>query len=622
MGAMGAFYAGGILHGWSNFLITGPSPSAFGGHFGTFVPYFGVVAAGIAGFSVGYMVGKGLGLSNGVATALGVIIGITVAYAGFSYFFAESVYASVSWGAAFPPLMIALVIVWALLKIFGVGDTRTIEVTATCLPWAQPVGGADCHLCNENSYLPCNKYECISLGSACKFVNPNTDSAMCIASQNNRMPPIISALKFENNYSYEIFTSGGKETGYEIKDISTECLSEWTNVLLSITTDKASICKIDTLPNINFTGMANYLDSTLYEYNHTLRYLLPSASALGAQGYDPSRLAQMNFYVKCQDDWGNTNIGDYLIRTCVKPEPDTTVARIEKFVPVEEDAYIGYQQTAFNFTFYTNEPAECKYSFNDKNYSAMENYINCTGALSFTPTSMYGFPCNAFVTGIANNKTNLNIRCKDQPWYKGTNESLRNENTESTPYNIKLSPSQLKIISISPSGEITAGNEPFTIELRGETTGGCCNGESTCEFSYDNSTFARLQDYDTSLQGHLYKLTSMPKGDHYLALKCQDKAKNIAYADTFVTLNLDHNVPAVTRVYSQGSVLNIETSEDSTCAYSTKSCSFVFDENATIMNGIGKEHSTGINLGKTYYIKCKDIYNNMPSGCSIKVNNY
>ena len=74
-------------------------------------------------------------------------------------------------------------------------------------------------------------------------------------------------------------------------------------------------------------------------------------------------------------------------------------------------------------------------------------------------------------------------------------------------------------------------------------------------------------------------------------------------------------------------MLKIITDEESTCVYSIKSCSYDFDD-AYVSNNMpydnSTEHSTEWRTDITYYIKCKDIYGNMPSysSCTMIVHAY
>ena len=597
-------------------------------------PYLEKAFAALAGAAIGYMLGKAFGLSEEESIAL-AIIGAIVSYLGVTYW---------SWN---PVILVGIAIILTILSwLFGIGEIKTKYVTATCLPYERPVGGDNCDLCNQNKYLECNRYKCTSLGSACKFINEGTPSAKCIASTNDHAPPILAPLKFTENYTYNEFANG-----YEIKDKNGQCFEEWSDVNLGVTsTNKISQCKIETKAPTSFDSMLNYFPDTLYDYNHSMIFKLPSANFLGAIGFDPSRTGEMRFYVRCQDDWGNKNPVDYVIKTCVKPGPDKTPALINKFSPEQENAYLGFEKTNFSLTIYTNEPAECKYSFSDKNYEEMENNFACGGDYNIVPLNatiinnntevdvnlseieqtsddilmeylskqtIFGFPCYTNVNVVNSNST-IFIRCLDQPWYKGTNESLRNANQQSQPpegYQIKLSSSALNITSILPSGKIMGGVEPFTIDLEAETSGGA-NDKATCYYSFDNSIFSRFKNTDST--SHSQSFNQMITGDYVIYVKCVDIAGNIATAETSFSLEIDTKTPKVIRAYSSSGILHIITDEDSECAYSTKSCNFIYD-NETKMDGYGKEHTTSIISGKTYYIKCKDLYNNLPGGCSIKV---
>jgi hypothetical protein len=589
----------------------------------------------LAGASIGYMLAQGFGLSQGASIAVAVI-GAAVALYGMA-----------NWGWTAPWIAVVAIAIAILGKIFGIGKTKSVYVKATCLPYEVPSGGNDCSLCNENELLSCNRYKCTSLGSACKYINEGTSNAKCIASVNDNSPPIISPLKFEDNYTYNILTNG-----YEIKDKSNNCFDAWQDVNIAITTEKFSQCKISTSPPTSFDNMLEYFPDTIYLQNHSSLFKLPSSDMLGAIGFDPSRTGIMNFYIRCRDDWGNKNPIDYVIKTCVNPESDTTPPIINRFSPTQENAFLGFEKTKFPLTIYINEPAECKYSFSNKDYEEMENNFACGGNYNILPTgtplnlenvtesdvniseidmssdsvlmsyllkqTRFGFPCSADVNVASANST-IFIKCKDQPWYSITNESLRNSNTQYQPYpsgyKIKLSSSALSINSILPTGEIIGGASPFVVELTATTTGGA-DSTADCYFSFDNNIFSKFKNTGTS--SHKTVFDSIVSGDYYLNLKCIDKAGNIALAENSFFLELDSLSPKVTRAYSSSGLLTITTNEDSECAYSTLSCNFLYN-NGTRMDGYGLTHTTSIQAGKTYHIKCKDLYGNLPAGCSIKI---
>jgi hypothetical protein len=630
MGAMGIMSAVG---GVSKLATAMSSNAEFLGATSKGMQFLGAAGSALLGAAVGYRLAKGFGLSNGVAIAV-AIIGAIILYTAFK--------------TGHPVVIAIAAIALILLKVFGIGDQKSVYVTSTCLPYERPVGGDNCDLCNQNDYLSCNFYKCTALGAACKYINEGTDKAKCIASPKNSDVPILTPLRFTENYSYTTLSSGN---GYEIKDKNGNCFEEWTDINLGITsTNEVSQCKIET-KSMSFDLMQNYFPDTSYDNNHSISFKLPSANFLGAIGFDPARTGQMNFFVRCQDDWGNKNPIDYVIRTCVKPGADETPTLINRFSPEQENAYLGFEKTNFSLTVYTNEPSECKYSFSDKSYSEMENNFACGSSYNQIPLgaivrnngtetdinlseieqtsdetlmaylskqTIFGFPCYSSVPVSSETNSTIFVRCLDQPWYSGDNETLRNENQQSQPlegYQIKLSSSALNITSILPRGKIIGGTVPFTINLEAETSGGA-DSRAACYYSFDNSYFSLFKN--TNSESHSQPLNQMISGDYTLYVKCIDVAGNIALSDTSFSLDLDTNSPKVTRAYSSSGTLNIITNEDSECAYSTKTCNFIYS-NGTVMNGYGQVHTTPIVAGNSYYIKCKDLYNNLPGGCSIKI---
>ncbi|MEM3405688.1 MAG: hypothetical protein QW117_01805 [Candidatus Pacearchaeota archaeon] len=604
------------------------------------LPFLSKLSSLLAGFSIGYMLSKFFGLSEGAAIAIGVI-GAVVAFYGITQ----------GWFSITTLGFIGLTII-ILSFLFGIGKKKVVQVTSTCSPYQVPIGGENCDFCNKNEYLPCNRYKCTSLGTACKFINEGTPQEKCIASINDHTAPIISPLKFDN------YTYNELQNGYEIKTKNNECFEAWQDILLGITTNEVSQCKISLNPGSSptyFDNIPEYFPNTIYQENHTLLYKLPSADLLGAIGFSPTRTGTINFYIRCQDDWGNKNTVDYIIKTCVKPEPDKTPPIINKFSPEEENAYLGFEKNNFSLTIFTNEPAECKYSFINKNYDEMEYNFSCSSNKILSPEELFssinetedeteveinfseisytkedilnsylsmqtifGFPCYAEI----NTKDNYTIfiKCKDQPWYEEENESLRNVNLQPQPlngYTIKKSLSQLNIDSILPKGEILAGTSPFTIELIATTSGGV-DGKATCYYSFNGKDFSMF--YETGSTKHKQTFNQIIEGDYTIYVKCIDKAGNIALNSTTFYLQTDTKAPKVIRTYSSLGILTIITDEESYCSYSASNCNFMY-ENGTSMENYGKIHTTPVQYGKTYYIKCKDIYGNLPSQCSIIIRN-
>ena len=87
----------------------------------------------------------------------------------------------------------------------------------------------------------------------------------------------------------------------------------------------------------------------------------------------------------------------------------------------------------------------------------------------------------------------------------------------------------------------------------------------------------------------------------------------------------DSTAPMITRVFNEDSrYLTIMTSEKATCVYDTKSCGYLFDDGNPITSANDLKHSITWDSASTYYIKCKDEYNNQPAPnqCNIVVRPY
>jgi len=150
--------------------------------------------------------------------------------------------------------------------------------------------------------------------------------------------------------------------------------------------------------------------------------------------------------------------------------------------------------------------------------------------------------------------------------------------------------------------------------LKAETSGGAESGKAVCEWNWQNSWIRFLE---TASNMHKQTGLELNQGLTNIPIRCTDAAGNIAQANANIIIVLDNSYPQVIRVLRQGN-LKITTDEDAECAYSNENCEFYY-ENATKMTGLLREHTIGFELGKTYYVKCRDLFNNKPDGCSVIV---
>ena len=604
LGAAGMYWASTIYNiGFSSGLFV---------PLGHFQAFSNVATGAAVGAGIGYIIGMALGLEGDKLTTV-VIIGAVVvatlsyAYVGFAAF------------ATNPITLIIVVAIIIILKVTGVGEYRQKTVKFECLPWQAPTGGNDCDKCGANG-LGCTEYKCKSYGKTCGFLNKGSDHEICVnIAPNDASAPEIS---FNPSALSNGFSSDISALGVEIKSSASDgCLKEYSPVTFGISLNEAGQCKFSTERVADYETMEDFFGgSNFYQINHTTTVAMPTLDSLDVSGIDPARRGEYNLYIRCQDGSGHSNDREYVASFCVAPNNDVQSPIIDKFVP-ESPGVAGINADSFNLQFYTNEPATCRYSLTDTGYELMENEASCLNGIN-QPT-LYGWACLAQLNvSSISNTGNYYFKCADQPWLGSelTSSALstnprRNIATESKEYEIIKTTAPLSISSTTLNGTTIYTSSPIvSATLEVSTVGGIDSGKAFCSYSLNNGRFVDFRD--TSLSTHKQIWTSMFAGNHNVDLRCVDRAGNVATGNVQFSVVLDNTGPLITRVYNSGSSLKVITNEDSTCAYSTSSCSFDF-LNGTIITGAGQAHTMSYNNGLTYKIKCQDSFENVGTCLSV-----
>lgn len=504
-------------------------------------------------------------------------------------------------------------------------------VTLQCMPWEAPLGGSQCEKCNGDPLKPCSEYRCKSLGQACDLVNKGTPEERCVwvakgDVSSATIQPLADSLKPANQGLRFIPDSTIRPPNRGVTIVSNRaggCIAPYSPLEFGISTNEPTQCKIDTIrPNgtTGFDSMQFYFgDSNYYQYNHTQAMRLPAPEALAAEseGLQLENDGLFNYFVRCRDANGNENVDDFVINFCVDPSPDTTPPVIESTsILAGSPVTFGSQNVSLNV--FVNEPAQCKWSLQDKNYDDMENTMQCATKV-YQQNADQVYPCTANLRGIKDREVNTYyFRCKDQP-QKAENE--RNVNSES--YTFMLRGSQpLTILKTAPNGTITGSTDLISLNLTVETSNGADDGKAICYFSPTGREGTFVSMFSSNSFKHSQLLT-LASGSYTYYLRCVDAGGNAAESKTSFTVVADRSAPIVTRVYREGTdALKVVTNEDAECVYSTTSCNYNFEEGlkfiynpATVKN----QHFTRWESNKVYYIKCKDGYNNQPGPamCSI-----
>lgn len=578
----GALLAGGLTKAafleWLIFETPGFWSNAF---------YF--VFATTMGMLFGYLVGQIFGSTVGpetinVLTTIGTLGGILTGIAGMPGVEAAA------WQVAVTFIVIILVIAF-MSSIFGTGE-RTTTYTYTCKAWEPPKGGDDCALCNSKYNETCTAYKCWSLGTACKY---DRQAGRCYKEVDDGKVPIINPwTSIIESSGFNIVETTASGIRINKTDTWNGCINQYEQVTLGITTHEESVCKYD-FSSKSFDDMIYDFDNN-WNTNHSI-----------TRSFSVLEEGEQSIYIKCSDRQGHDNDVDYIIKTCIN-ELDVRAPAIISSSPLT-NSYIKYKEDKVNLTIFLDEPSECKWSKVDKAFESMENNITCP-----LIETMYLWPCNTQISGLTQESNDIYIRCKDRV---GAPDSERNTNTQGMKFTFLKTQNPLIINIISPlkDSEITFG-DIVDIELKVETSGGA-EGNSLCKYGFTGYS-TMTQFFETGTTEHIQHFNLLGEGKHKIYIECIDAAGNEAKNLTEFSVKFDRQPPKITRVYKKDNNLYIETDEDSTCAYSDRTCNFNF-EDAIQMTGIENEHYIEWKAGKTYYIKCKDLWGNYADGCNMLI---
>jgi len=524
--------------------------------------------------------------------------------------------AGVEQGAAWVPWGVGIGVAIAVYVLtYEDKKVKELQVNFQCMPWQAPSGVDDCEKCNDED-KPCSEYKCKSLGQACELANKGTDKEMCVyAHPKDVQPPII-------NPDENVLTLGHKYVnvkplppgpGFEIVREDKKCIKAFTPLTFGIRTDEPAQCKIDYNHTTDFLDMNYWFGgSNLYLYNHTEQFSLPGPSNLEGENLTIKNDGNWTFFIRCRDFNGNENEAEYAARFCVDPSPDTTPPVI-KATSVKNNGYVPSNVDSANVEFYVNEPAQCRWSKEDKSYDTMENDMVCSNAI-YEINALLLYTCTTELNGIARGGTDFFVRCKDQP---GKEENDRNVNKQS--YKFTLSGStELKIKNLKPNRTVYGSVSPTKVELYVESLFGSENGKAVCYYALEDVEGSYIEFFETDDNVHTQR-QDLFSGNYKYYYKCVDSAGNVARNFTSFKVDIDTAAPVVARVYEEDGMLKVVTVKQSECVYSLSDCDFSFIEGTQMPYANSTTHVADWDQDKTYYIKCRDEFRNEEADCSVIV---
>ncbi|MBU4308177.1 MAG: hypothetical protein KJ566_00070, partial [Nanoarchaeota archaeon] len=427
-------------------------------------------------------------------------------------------------------------------------------------------------------------------------------------------------LKYEE---FEI--TSPPERGVRIINTKTEdpkkCVPAFTSLEIKVQTDEYALCMIDTKRKESMEQMTKLMDEGNYlTLNHTL-FIPSSATAsleqLENMGYVLEEGRDYGFFIKCKDDNGNENPLHFLVEFCIDDGPDTN-APIITGTSKEQKDFIKFNETETPLTVYLNEPATCKWDFEDKEYNLMGyNFGSCSSPESLT------YWCSGNLTGLKNDQENkFYIRCKDKPWWTEKDYEEKNvkqfANEESYPFALKGTRSlyidKITINREESGAKIKDSANPTKVTIEVKTSAGAEEGVSTCSYLTSRESWSEFSNGGTFEPSYKnFESFWLSAGTYKREIKCSDAAGNSDTAEINFTIETDREAPIIVRAFREGtSYLKVITDEEAECVYSLNNCNYEFEDGIEMMTNDNLEHFEDWNTNLEYSIKCKDEYGNQP----------
>ncbi len=522
--------------------------------------------------------------------------------------------------AAVTIVVTVYLIVQLTLELLKKNDVT--EVSTVCKQWQAPRGSESCEKCqlpmSSGGLLPdkdgkvipgyeCTKYMCESLGTGCKFVDDSAEGAVCVPiSEEDQKSPIIKPDYTSLSVSCSSGNCNINENGIYGYEINGE-ISEYTKIVFGIKTVNEfgdpllSNCYYNDLFDVENPSYPYELTAGDSAYSHKLEL------------FNLKDGEEYNYHIMCENAVsGVESIVDYVIKFKIHQGPDLTPPVIEAFKPVN-NGYVASTASQNNIEISVNElvdlkssGAGCKWSTENVNFDQMENWMVCP-----TPSS------NENMQKCIDTLPNINVG--QNIYYLSCKDNAGNVNTP-VQYTITRT-NELKIDSINTiSDKCSVDNTGLTrcfsnsVDLEVKTSEGAESGKSICYYSNICDSERCMQDkfFNSDSSLHSQPGLVLYGGLNKFYVRCTDAANNIATGSIEVYSDVDNYAPILTKIVNDKTYnklkIKVYDSSEVTCKYSD--VYFSFDEaGISEMEKIGDEFYAPIGLD-TYYIRCRDSYNN------------
>jgi hypothetical protein len=500
---------------------------------------------------------------------------------------------------------------------------RERDINMQCKPWKAPTGGTNCGLCN-NQKFPCTEYQCKTLGAGCELINKDTDEPRCVYTNPRDVnPPTITPLTsvLKTGYHYNPLPRG--QTGVEIKYQDKECLPAFKPFSFGVQLDKQGYCKLEYLRTGNFSDMRyDFGGINAYLENHTQLMSFPGVANIEEEGgiLNLTNGESYELYTRCESVNGYSNRAEFVFKFCIENEPDTSAPIIRGF-NWNNNAPIAYfaenESREVKVQVYTDEPAKCKWSHEDKDYANMENNLTCQNSL-LNFNNQLSYTCSGKLIGLQNREENK--------FYFRCNDTFGNINRQSNILTL-IGTQALILTNVTPNNIVIKGSSgSIKVILEAKTSAGYQEGKSNCSYSSTGISSSYVKFSNTGSYGHSTNIWLGP-GEYNYFLRCIDNGGNSDTKLIKFTVESDTQAPVIVRAFHEGSYLKIITNEESSCVYSTSNsnaCNYEFKDGISMQSPENNNHQISWDPDKTFYIKCEDEFGNqpLPNECSLVARPY
>lgn len=474
------------------------------------------------------------------------------------------------------------------------------DFSYTSGPWRSPTSG-DCSQCGGDG-LPCSEYRCKSIAKRCEYREPEgIDSGICVSSDDFQPPQI------------------------KINQDPSNPIPPYSSVRINITTDEDSYCRLG--QNSPQGRMENLEYETSGRFGRTHEFIL-SVPGRAVDDEDMTeypfltRDGKYKYFIGCEDGAGNFNAIPMNLE--VADTPDGVPPTIIEFIP-PTNGFAKFNTTDKEIKFRLDEPAECKWSFEDKPYNLMEESFACD-SLPSEQVTLNG----AYCTGILRNvtldigkSTKYYIRCKDQLILEGKENELYKRNVNERSFEYLLRPSlDFEIAEVYPlPGNFLVKREIGNITYSIKTKDGADRGRAQCEWRLRFGDEATRWQYftKTNSSNHEVVLTTLKDENYIVDVRCEDVAGNKANVSSELNVIVDTSPPLMTRIYNDRGNIRIVLNEPATCKVMNKGSCQMVSSNGTLMSSSNgrTEFTTQMVKATNFIVRCEDDFGN--SRCFDKI---